>query len=424
MTSSQKFLVLGAGGREHAICWHLKKYGDQVECAPGSDAISGLVETWSFEGFEDLRKKVSERGITDIIVGPEQYLADGLADFFEDSSVHVFGPSKEATQLESDKSWSKDFCSRHQIPSAKAMSVSSAEDLKEALSKFKAPYVVKAAGLAAGKGVWIGDDKEEAYSFGVKTLESHTTLVIEDFLDGIEASYFCMVDGEQSIVLGSAQDHKRLLENDEGPNTGGMGSYGPLSFVDEELEKEIQKQVVQPTIQGLKKDGIYFRGFIFFGLMVVDKIPYVLEYNCRMGDPETQSLLLRLTSAFSEMINHLKEPSPSPYAVTHRKGVSMNVVLAAKGYPLKALQGFKLNGIENPPSEIEIFHAGTKKDGETYSANGGRLFSVVCLQDTLQDCQNLLYPWIESLPFLDKISYRKDIGMKAFSAEKKEKNHA
>lgn len=410
--SKPRILVLGSGGREHALCWHLKNFQYEVFCAPGSDGIALEVPCMPFKDFSELLQIIQKLKIDLVVVGPEKYLAEGVADFLQNKGVNVFGPTKLAAQLESDKAWAKDFCIRHNIPQARVETLTRKDDFSDAISKFQPPYVLKASGLAAGKGVWIGSDLKEAQAFAQEALKAHPALVIEDFLPGEEVSYFAMVDGDHFLVLGGAQDHKRLLENDRGPNTGGMGAYSPVPILTQSLEQKIISKILRPTLQGLKTDKIYYRGFVFIGAMIVKDEPYLLEYNCRMGDPETQALLLRLQSSLVDLIDSLKRGEPMTAKLSSL--VSLNVVVAAQGYPDNPKSGFTMLGLDAAPSSSKIFHSGTKKSKDGWTAVGGRLFSVNTAQNTLFDCQQSLYPWIESLPFLNDVTYRRDIAVKAY----------
>lgn len=413
MATSKKVLVLGGGGREHALCWHLKQSGSEVFAAPGSAAIANLVPCFSFKNFDDLISQIQKNKIEEVIVGPEKYLAEGVADALTQKNISVFGPTQKAAELESDKSFAKEFCVRHKIPTAGSKILTSKDDLKIEIRKFKPPYVVKASGLAAGKGVWIGESHVDAIAFAEEVLKTHSSVVVEEFLDGEEISYFILVDGEHFSYLGSAQDHKRLLENDMGPNTGGMGAYSPIPILKDSLRAKIEKEIVLPILEGLKKDNIHYRGFLFIGLMVVNDHPYVLEFNCRMGDPETQSLMMRLESPLIDLIENLHNGKPEKAKT--KNGVALNVVVAARGYPDQPLQDFNLFDLEKiPPAGIEIFHSGTQWNGKNWVAKGGRLFSVCALRPSLLECQSLIYPYIESLPFLKDVTYRKDIGVKAY----------
>lgn len=411
--SQKKYLVLGSGGREHAIVWHLKKQGVDVYAAPGSDAIQTIAPCFPFSSFEDLAAQIKKRGIDEIIVGPEKYLAEGVSDFFEPLNVPVFGPKKLAAQLETDKTWAKDFCVRHKIPTAQSRTIERPEDLPPLFDQFRTPYVLKASGLAAGKGVWIGSDRREAENFVRGALAEHPKVLMEEFIAGEELSFFILIDGNKYAVLGAAQDHKRLLENDAGPNTGGMGAYSPTPILTPELQDRIAERVIKPVLKGLQRDGIAYRGFLFLGLMISNGEPFVLEFNCRLGDPETQSLMLRLETPLTHLIDELRSQNPAHASLSPE--VSLNVVVAAKGYPESPLQGFALPGIDSPPQGIFIFHSGTRRKGQEWEAHGGRLFSVNTRQSNLLLCQNTIYPWIESLTFQDQVTYRRDIGVRAFT---------
>jgi phosphoribosylamine--glycine ligase len=412
MSSLQKILVLGSGGREHALCWHLKKSGVHVECAPGSDAIAELCPTWSFSNFEELRQQLRTKQIREVIVGPEKYLAEGVADFFAQSEVAVFGPTQVAAQLETDKAFAKNFLLRHKIPTAHSTTVRSENEVVSALEKFRPPYVVKGSGLAAGKGVWIGDDFAEAKIFATEALKTHTSVVIEEFLPGEELSYFVLIDGDCHLSLGAAQDHKRLLENDEGPNTGGMGAYSPVPLLSPAMQEKIESNVVEPTLRGLQKENIFYRGFLFVGLMIVRDEPYVLEFNCRMGDPETQSLMTRLRTPLPELIEALR--ANKSIVPQFFEGVSLGVVVAAEGYPDKPQKDFELSHLAEAPSSVILFHSGTTKKDGRWIAKGGRLFTATTLQPTLLDCQKQIYPWLEQITDGKNVTFRKDIGVKAY----------
>ncbi|MDB5037422.1 MAG: Phosphoribosylamine--glycine ligase [Bacteriovoracaceae bacterium] len=408
---SPKILILGSGGREHALCWHLKKTNIAVECAPGSDAIAELCPTWNFKDFEDLSQKIKDKKITEVIVGPEKYLAEGVSDFLIQKKIKVFGPTKTAALLETDKAFAKSFLFKHKIPTARSVTAETAKELTTEIKKFLPPYVIKASGLAAGKGVWIGSNQKDAIAFGSEMLKEHASLVLEEFLKGEELSYFVLIDGKHHKFFGAAQDHKRLLENDEGPNTGGMGAYSPVPLLNPQLQTKIEKKIIQPVLKGLEKDSIFYRGFLFVGIMVVADEPYVLEFNCRLGDPETQALLLRLKTPLTEILSQLE--SGSEKRVEFLPGVSLNVVIAAKGYPENPGKDFELV-IDRVPKECFVFHSGTKRTQKNWLPNGGRLFSINTIQNSLIDCQNAIYPWIAELPFLKKVTYRKDIGVKAY----------
>ncbi len=407
----QRVLVIGSGGREHALCAHLSQHESEVFCAPGSDGIAEQFKTFSFKDYSELFSRIQENKIDFVIVGPEKYLADGIADDLSSRGVSVFGPTRAASLLEADKAWAKTFCLRHNIPMARTSVVRTPEELASALKSYEAPYVIKASGLAAGKGVWIGNDLSEGLSFGSEALKGHSSIVVEEFIRGEELSFFAMVEGSRFLILGSAQDHKRLLENDEGPNTGGMGAYSPVPISNPELEAKIIDRILKPTLEGLSKEKLFYRGFLFLGVMVKNNEPYLLEYNCRLGDPETQALLMRLETPLVSLIESL---SSTPIAAQLSKKVALNVVIAARGYPENPEEGFALGKLDRLPEHCKLFHSGTRREGDVWKAKGGRLFSINAAMPSLLDCQQTLYPWIEELKCQDKIIYRKDIAVKAY----------
>ena len=407
----QRVLVIGSGGREHALCWHLAQHEAAVFCAPGSDGIAQNFKTFSFQDYADLAEKIRAHRIEQVIIGPEKYLADGIADDLTLRGISVFGPTRAASLLEADKAWAKTFCLRHQIPMARTTVVRSKDELIAALENYETPYVIKASGLAAGKGVWIGDNKTLAIAFGEEALRGHSSIVVEEFLKGEELSFFVMAEGTKFLVLGSAQDHKRLLENDLGPNTGGMGAYSPVPVSTPDLEQKIIEKILKPTLRGLEKEKLFYRGFLFLGIMVKNHEPYLLEYNCRMGDPETQALLMRLETPLVSLISSL---SSQPLSPTLSPKVALNVVIAARGYPDSPEDGFDLGMLRQLPADCRLFHSGTRLGGDHWYAKGGRLFSINTAKDSLLECQQTVYPWIESLQCQDQITYRKDIAVRAY----------
>jgi len=390
---------------------HLAQHESEVFCAPGSDGIAEQFKIFSFRDYAELFQKIQGHKIDLVIVGPEKYLADGIADDLSSRGVSVFGPTRASSLLEADKAWAKTFCLRHKIPMARSSVVRSPEELASALKSHETPYVIKASGLAAGKGVWIGSNLSEALSFGSDALKGHSSVVVEEFLHGEELSFFAMVEGSRFLILGSAQDHKRLLENDEGPNTGGMGAYSPVPISTPELEAKIVERILKPTLAGLEKEKLFYRGFLFLGVMVKNNEPYLLEYNCRLGDPETQALMMRLETPIVSLIDSL---SNNPLTPSLSKKVALNVVVAARGYPDKPDEGFDLGKLDKLPENCKLFHSGTRRANDSWQAKGGRLFSVNAAMPSLLDCQQTLYPWIEGLNCQDKIVYRKDIAVKAY----------
>lgn len=405
-TQQHRYLVLGSGAREHALVQKLLDDGAEVECAPGSDAIAELVPCWNFSNFDELISQCKLKSLDRVIVGPEAYLADGVQNHLERADIHCVGPSKQAALLETDKAWAKSFCIENGIPTAKAEKVETAEQLSNSLKSFSPPYVVKASGLAAGKGVWIGDSPEEALRFGKEVLKKHSSLVVEEFLEGQELSLFYYIDGANFIYLGGAQDHKRLLDDDQGPNTGGMGAYSPAPIASETLIQSVENKILKPTIQGLEKERYPYRGFLFLGLMIHGSDAKLLEYNCRLGDPEAQVILSRMKTPLIDVLESRVQ------SVEIDPQQACGVVVAARGYPQSPEKGFEIGPLDESP-EIQIYHAGTQKKAGSWIAKGGRLFTVVSKAGSLVECQNKVYSFLEAYSKNPNLIFRKDIGAKA-----------
>lgn len=408
---AKQILVLGSGGREHAITWHLNKTGYRVHCSPGSDAISKFAECWSFDSFEGLLQQLKAKSIRDVIVGPEALLEEGIADFLEDRDISCFGPTQKAAKLETDKAFSKTFCNEFGIRTPQAEIIKFEHQIEESLDRFKPPYVVKAAGLAAGKGVWLGSDKAEAQQVAQSFLKKHYNVLIEEFVEGQELSCFFMIDGENSLYLGACQDHKRLLDNDEGPNTGGMGAYSPPPLMTAELKTRIEKEVLENVLKGLNQRNLDYKGFLFIGLMVSKEDLHVIEFNCRLGDPETQSLLMRLKSPLPQLIEALSKGTTAKAELSDE--VSLSVVISAEGYPTKPLTDFEIPLLDQVPPSIQVFHAGTQIQDGRWIAKGGRLFSLNIADTSLESCQETVYKFLENQKNKTKLHYRNDIGAKA-----------
>ena len=409
---SERILILGSGGREHALVRHLVLHGHQVFAWPGSDAISLEAQCLHASGLESLIECCRKESIKNVIVGPEQYLFESYADELSKAGLYVFGPRKEVAQLETDKAFAKNFFLENHISTARAITVSNSLEAKSALKEFFAPYVVKASGLAQGKGVWIGASSAEALKVSEEFLETHDSLVIEEFLEGTELSCFYLVDGMNYEFFGTAQDHKRLLNNDLGPNTGGMGAVSPSRFENSELISQIEHEIIKPTLQGLANRSLSYRGFLFLGLMRSKEKIYVLEYNCRMGDPETQSVMQRLESDLWKSILDLREGRSSAVRFSPQSAVS--VVVAAQGYPTKPTQGIWL-GESLAPKELQILHSSTRLTQEkSWTSQGGRIFTVNA-SGPIRASREKIYAWIlewqKSLgPQQNQIIYRTDIG--------------
>lgn len=401
-------LLIGSGAREHALAWKLVQSPlvSELTCAPGN---AGIAEVANIVGvaaddITGLLALIQRDGYDFVVIGPEQPLALGLVDELNERGVKVFGPTQAAAQLESSKSFTKEFCKRYNIPTADYGVFTDLEDAKAYLKTMSAPYVLKADGLAAGKGVVIPETLSEAEAeleefFSGKFGDASTKVVIEEFMTGQEASFFAISDGKTALPLIAAQDHKRAFDGDKGPNTGGMGAYSPTPVFDDAALKTVMEKIIQPTVYGMAKDGNPFVGVLFAGLMMTPEGPKLIEYNARFGDPECQVMMRRLQSDLMEIfvaaengsLDTLDAPSWFDEPV-------VNVVLAAKGYPGKYKKGTPINGLEdaNETDGVVIFHAGTKRDGEQLQAAGGRVLSVTAQADTLKDALAKAYAAIDT----------------------------
>lgn len=416
-------LVLGSGGREHAFAWKLKqsKHCEKLFVAPGNGgtgelAINVAIPPSNFLAVKDL---VIKETITLVVVGPEVPLVEGIYDFFQEDAalknVMLIGPSKMGAQLEGSKSFAKYFMERHDIPTA-AFNEFTEVNIKDGyafVNNNTAPFVLKADGLAAGKGVVITESKEEAKQTlkemisEAKFGDASSKVIIEEFLSGIEFSVFVLSDGENYVLLPNAKDYKRIGEGDVGLNTGGMGAISPVPFVDDVLMKKVTDRIIKPTIKGLKEEGIVYKGFIYIGLIVVDNEPFVIEYNCRMGDPETEIVMPRLESDLVELLSACSKGKLNEKTVQHSKKHGATVILASGGYPEVYEKGKEIS-IPSNDSSI-TFHAGTKKEGERLLTNGGRVIAVSALGDTLAEALTNAKTQAEAISFDGKY-FRKDIG--------------
>ena len=412
---------MGAGGREHALSWKLSTSEkiDQVYAAPGNGGTLQNVEL-SVTDIEGLAKFAQEKNCF-TVVGPEDPLAAGIVDAFVEKGLPIFGPSKNAAKLESSKIWAKEFMKRNSIPTADFEIFDDAQKAKDFVKSYEKPVVIKADGLAAGKGVIVCRNKDEANdaidtiltkkSFG----DAGSKIIIEERIDGVEASYIALCDGKIGIPMATSQDHKRVFDNDEGPNTGGMGAYSPTPIIDEKLGTEIQEKIIDKTIHAMRDEGFEFKGFLYAGIMIKDGIPYVLEYNVRMGDPECQPILMRLDSdlydylhaSYEGKLNELPE-------ISWKNQYSVCVVLASKGYPSSYPTGDEITGFENLSSDAFVFHAGTKKQDDKIKSNGGRVLGVTALGSSLEDAINNAYDACNHIHWTNKY-HRTDIGKKGLS---------
>lgn len=417
-------LVIGSGAREHALTWKISqsKLLNQLYITPGNPgtALCGTNLNIPASDFENIKKIIWEKAIDVVVVGPEEPLVNGLADAILDdkvlSDVIVIGPRRAGAMLEGSKAFAKAFMQKYNIPTARYQRFEKSQE-KEAIAfidTMRSPYVIKADGLAAGKGVVIAETKDEAIStiqemFSGKFGIASETLVIEEFLKGIEVSYFVLCNGEQYVLLPEAKDYKRIGENDTGLNTGGMGTVSPaLGVATEEFTQKVVERIIEPTLKGLKNEGISYCGFIFFGLMNVDGDPYVIEYNCRLGDPETESILLRIESDLLELLVKAGQRELSTSDIIISKECAATVILASKGYPESFEKGFEIR-IDAEKLESHIFHAGTSiKDGKLVT-NGGRVLAVSSTGSSLEEALQKSYQSIGHIHFENKY-YRRDIG--------------
>ncbi|MDN7969955.1 phosphoribosylamine--glycine ligase [Burkholderia multivorans] len=420
-----KLLVVGSGGREHALAWKLAQSPrvQMVYVAPGNGgtAQDERLKNVDITSLDALADFAESEGVAFTLVGPEAPLAAGIVNLFRARGLKIFGPTREAAQLESSKDFAKAFMKRHGIPTADYETFSDAAAAHAYIDAKGAPIVVKADGLAAGKGVVVAMTLEEAHEAvdmmlsGNKLGDAGARVVIEEFLDGEEASFIVMVDGKHALALASSQDHKRLLDEDRGPNTGGMGAYSPAPIVTPQMHARVMREIIMPTVRGMEKDGIRFTGFLYAGLMI-DKEgnPRTLEFNCRMGDPETQPIMARLKSDFSKVVEQAIAGTLDTVELYWDRRTALGVVLAAHGYPDAPRKGDRINGIPAETEQAVTFHAGTTLDGDKLVTSGGRVLCVVGLADSVREAQQHAYDTINQINF-EGMQYRRDIGYRALS---------
>ncbi len=414
-------LVIGSGGREHALSWKLSQSSkvETIFTAPGNGGTQNNIpiNVDDLDGLADFAQKNN----CFTVVGPEDPLAAGIVDKFNKLGLKVFGPSQKAAQLESSKIWAKDFMKRNEIPSARFEIFDDAQKAQEYVESLDYNVVVKADGLAAGKGVIVCNSNDDAIS-AIQTIlvkktfgDAGNRIIIEERIDGIEASYIALSDGDVAIPMATSQDHKRIFDNDEGPNTGGMGAYSPTAIIDDNLTKIIQEEIIEKTIHAMKKEGIVFKGFLYAGIMIRDGKPFVLEYNVRMGDPECQPITMRMDfDLYDYLVASVDGTLSSLPLASWKLQSAVCVVLASKGYPESYSKNDEITGFDSVSNGAIIFHAGTKKSGEKILSNGGRVLGVTALGDSLESAITNAYAAIEKITWSQKY-YRTDIGKKGLS---------
>lgn len=417
-----KVLIVGSGGREHALVWKMSQSEQvsQVFAAPGNGGMKKHAELVSLKTHEEILNFVKERQIDLTVIGPEIPLVEGLVDKLDTAGVKSFGPTAAAAALEGSKAFAKDFMKRHQIPTSASETFTEVQPALDYLQTLPAPYVIKADGLAAGKGVLICDSLEKAQASVKDMLENKTfgeasnKIVIEEFMQGEEASCFAITDGKDFILFPSCQDHKRIGELDTGLNTGGMGAYTPAPVVTPEMEQKIIEQIVKPTINGMSKEGHPYKGVLYIGLMIIDGQPRVVEYNCRFGDPECQPLMMKLKSDLFPLLMAVSDGTLARQKPEWNEESVACIVLASEGYPGSYEKGRIISGIDaqsEDSSPWSVFHAGTCLDGSVYRTNGGRVLGVTAMGKTLEMALDEAYKAVRRIHW-DGMNYRRDIGLK------------
>jgi phosphoribosylamine--glycine ligase len=423
-----KVLIVGGGGREHAIAWKLSqsRYVDKIYCTPGNAGIAEIAECIDVDSsdFSSLVDFVKYEWIDLTVVGPEDPLSRGIVDVFERDGRRIVGPTKAAAQLEYSKVFSKEFMKKHRIPTAEYKVFTSYIHAEDYVRMKGAPIVIKADGLAAGKGVFVASTVDNAIdavrlimkdkAFG----DAGEKVIVEECLQGEEASFMVFTDGKSIVPMVSSQDHKRVFDNDEGPNTGGMGAYSPAPAVTKEIESAVMNTVMKPTIEGLRSEGIKYKGILYAGLMINNGNPYVLEFNCRLGDPETQPVLLRLDSDIVEILMAITDEKLSELDINWKDESAVCVVLASGGYPGKYERGMMISGLNDVKKmdDVVVFHAGTAFNNSDIVTNGGRVLGVTALGSDIKAAKDRAYEAIKKVRF-EGMHYRKDIADKAIKRQ-------
>lgn len=423
-----KVLLIGSGGREHALAWKLSASPllEKLYCAPGNPGIATVAELVdiSADDHKALIAFAKDKKIDLVVVGPEAPLVAGLSDEMRSEGIRVFGPSKAAAQLEGSKGFTKDLCARFDIPTGAYGRFNNAPKAKAYIRQQGAPIVVKADGLAAGKGVVVAMTLDEALdavdacfegAFGSAGAE----VVVEEFLDGEEASFFCICDGKTALPLGSAQDHKRVGDGDTGPNTGGMGAYAPAPVMTPEIVERTMRELIEPTMRGMAEIGAPFSGILFLGLMIGKDGPKLIEYNTRFGDPECQVLMMRLNSDLLALINAAVDGKLDEISLDWKDQPALTVVMAAEGYPSNVKKGSAIRGLDKLEGMdgVKVFHAGTAQKDGNIIANGGRVLNVTAIANTVAEAQSRAYKAVKRVDWPEGF-YRSDIGWRAVEREK------
>ena len=413
-----RILVVGGGGREHAICWKLNNESnvEKIYCAPGNAGISNVAECIDIgdSDIENLLKFAKENQIDLTIVGPEIPLVAGIVDAFEKEGLKIFGPNKKCAQLEGSKSFSKDFMIRHNLPTAKYKEYTDLDEAISEIDSFGYPVVIKADGLAAGKGVVIPENREDAITTLKEMMsdkkfgKAGDKIVVEEFLNGIETSILAFVDNDTIVPMVSSKDHKKVFEGEAGLNTGGMGTFSPSEIYTDELAKEIREKILDKTLEGFKKDNLNYKGILFVGLMITEDGPKILEYNVRFGDPETQSVLFRLDTDLNKIISAILDNNLKNIEINYSKEEAICVMLTSGGYPENYEKGKVISGLENLDSDIVVFHSGTKFDNGNIVTNGGRVIGITAKGKTVKEAGEKVYENIKKINF-EGMHYRKDI---------------
>ncbi len=414
-----KILVVGSGGREHAICWKLNNEDNvsKIFCAPGNAGIANIAECMNIfdDDIDGLISFAKENKIDLTIVGPEVPLVKGIVDKFEKENLRIFGPNKKCAQLEGSKAFSKEFMVKHNIPTAKYKEYTNIDEAIREVDSFGYPVVIKADGLAAGKGVVIPTNREQAVSTLKEIMDDKkfgdagSKIVIEEFLNGIETSILAFVDNNTIVPMVSAKDHKKVYNYEEGPNTGGMGTFSPSEIYTDELAKSIKNNILDSTLEGFKKDNLNYKGVLFIGLMITEDGPKVLEYNTRFGDPETQSVLFRLDTDLNKIMNATIDNKLSDIEIKYKDEESVCVMLTSGGYPDSYEKGKIIAGLENLDKDIVVFHSGTKMVDGNLVTNGGRVIGITAKAETVKDAAAKVYENIKKISF-EGMHYRTDIG--------------